>query len=456
MFPRLFRCTKNAGFRPFTTSSCATLINSRVLVIDDFEAINSVGKGSYGTVYQVEDKITAASLALKVVPKADVNSRDISAERKTLQGLAEARSPWLLSLRGSFHDSENYYMLTDYHAAGDMFQQFKRTGAPTYDQVRLIIAELIVALEALHEKKIIHRDVKPENILVDDTGHIVLADFGLARDFQHGFRSKRPELSSVFMTDCRCGSPAYMSPEMWKGENYSFEADFWAIGIIMYYLLTFRLPFQLENPTDWDTLQDSVCEDPLTFRMYDKVDAAAKDFLFKSLKKSRNARLSPGEMKAHRYFDGIDFEQVARREFTAPFDPQFDEPSPFKLRTFIVSGQPLAEDNRGDWFSFVDSLLEPPAPLSPVYVSFELVESVSTGEWCMPIPSPTTRWRKLFRRCVPLSSFVHLQYANIKKTLVPISMLAPRIPRGKTGSRTRRHAACRGSSWLFLPQVRKV
>ena len=181
---------------------------------------------------------------MKIIPTASENAELALREYFTLREVAGA--PFTIVLRGFFSDDVNYYLLTDYFPSGDIYAQVDRTGKMSSSQVRHFIAELVIALEHVHSKSVIHRDVNPTNVLVDKEGHITLADFGVSRSFgEKGTHSYGQNGPRPFVTSTECGTPAYNSPEVTLGQFYSFEADLWAVGVIMYQMLTHRLPFGL-------------------------------------------------------------------------------------------------------------------------------------------------------------------------------------------------------------------
>ncbi|KAF9649716.1 kinase-like protein [Thelephora ganbajun] len=224
-------------------------------------------------------------------------------------------------------------------------------------EVRMIIAELIIALEELHKRKIIHRDIKPRNILFDADGHVVLGDYGISRDFnlppspsalkesattlrrrmRNLARRYRKDQMEKEHTNAAYGSPAYMAPEVWMGIPYSYEADFWSLGVLMYFLLVGQFPFDLNNCNDDSEVRDAVFWAPfnLNWNQYgsDRVDSVALDLMERMLKKASTRRLTVDEMKRHPYFDGIDFEKVKAREYPGPMADKVSARTASKRKT---------------------------------------------------------------------------------------------------------------------------
>ena len=299
-------------------SSLPLLVAGRQLSFLDFQVVSLIGAGSSGSVYHVVDKVTSRDFAMKIIPteseSAELALREYSALREV------AGAPFTVTLRGFFSDDSNYYLLTDYFPSGDIYAQVDRTGKMTSGQVRYFIAELLTALEYIHFKMLIHRDLNPSNVLVDEEGHVALADFGISRSFggqQTGGSGATP---NPFVTSMECGTPAYNSPEVARGQIYSFEADLWAVGVVMYQMLTHRLPFGLAEceAAGWG-MSDAIHFVPLVVEDSDKIDKITFDFMDRVLKKDVKERMTLEEMKNHIYFAGINFDAISKRKSGRPF-----------------------------------------------------------------------------------------------------------------------------------------
>lgn len=159
-------------------------------------------------------------------------------ERRLLQ---ELESPFIVNLKYSFQDTENLYILTEFMPGGDLRYVLQRRVKFTEEQAKFIIAWLILAIDYVHDHNVIHRDVKPENIVFESTGYIRLADFGVAREYNS---NNAKETSGTFWWIITLGTPGYMAPEMLSNQNYSFSADYYAVGIILYEIIMGSRPFK--------------------------------------------------------------------------------------------------------------------------------------------------------------------------------------------------------------------
>ncbi|KAI0333827.1 kinase-like protein [Cubamyces sp. BRFM 1775] len=284
------------------------------LSASDFRPIRELGKGGHGTVYLVEDVVTGRYLAMKVIEKNGLRlreypvifeeqavTRSLMTNAEIGKGAVAGVQAGIVPLEGSFEDSDNFYFLTEYYPRGDLMKWMKKHGKVPENQARLWCAELLVALEYLHKRRIVHRDVKPENILLDRDGHIALADFGIARDFKRQ-DDGRPWNHT---THSLVGTPGYVAPEVYSGK-YSYEADVWGAGVVLYCMLVGKLPFGLDPKQqrleELIARTDSV---PVDFDLYGVVDAEARDLLTKMLDKDPKKRVSLRKVKKHRWFRGM-------------------------------------------------------------------------------------------------------------------------------------------------------
>ena len=212
------------------------------LVVNDFDFLRMIGKGTFGRVFQVRKKDTHRIYAMKVLSKREIVAKKEVAhtigERKILQRSSE--SPFLLGLKFSFQSETDLYLIMDYKSGGELFHHLQKEGRFTEDRARFYTAEIVLAFEHLHKFDIVYRsvfhssvarsmtdrlvrcdsDLKPENILLDATGHIVLCDFGLSK----------PDLPSDALTNTFCGTTEYLAPEVLLDDHgYSKLVDFWFV-----------------------------------------------------------------------------------------------------------------------------------------------------------------------------------------------------------------------------------
>lgn len=204
----------------------------------DFEILRLIGKGTFGQVYQVRKKDTGRIYAMKVLSKkVIVQKKEVAhtvGERNILVRTATTDSPFIVGLKFSFQTPTDLYLVTDYMSGGELFWHLQKAGRFTEERAKFYIAELILALEHLHNHDIVYRDLKPENILLDAKGHIALCDFGLSK----------ANLAANATTNTFCGTTEYLAPEVLLDDTgYSKLVDFWSLGVLVFEMCCGWSPF---------------------------------------------------------------------------------------------------------------------------------------------------------------------------------------------------------------------
>ncbi|KAI4248047.1 MAG: hypothetical protein L6R40_001136 [Gallowayella cf. fulva] len=253
----------------------------------NFSTVKIIGKGAFGEVKLVTRKKDGQIYALKSLVKTEMFKKDqlahVRAERDIL---AESDSPWVVTLYTTFQDPTYLYMLMEFLPGGDLMTMLIKYEIFSEDITRFYMAEIVLAIEAVHKLGYVHRDIKPDNILLDRGGHIKLTDFGLSTGFhpQHensyyqqllkGSSSKPKDnrhsvsldqinltvsnrgqintwrKSRRVMAYSTVGTPDYIAPEIFTGEGYAFSCDWWSVGAIMFECLIGWPPFCAEDPHD--------------------------------------------------------------------------------------------------------------------------------------------------------------------------------------------------------------
>lgn len=283
------------------------------LHVDDFELLTVVGKGSFGKVMQVRKKDSGKIFAMKVLKKAQLIARKQVAHTQTERRvLEEIDHPFIVSLRFAFQTPDKLYMVLDYFNGGELFYHLKNSGRFPEERARFYAAEIVSALECLHKSNIVYRDLKPENVLLDDEGHIKLTDFGLSKE----------SISSDVLTHTFCGTPEYLAPEVIHGTGYNQAVDWWSLGTLLYEMLTGLPPFYNEN---LHVMYEKIIRAKLTFPSY--LSPNAKSFLAGLLDRNPKERLGGGpneaeDVKKHPFFEGLDWDKLCKKEIPPPFKPQ--------------------------------------------------------------------------------------------------------------------------------------
>ncbi|XP_050661474.1 serine/threonine-protein kinase 32C isoform X1 [Macaca thibetana thibetana] len=216
---------------------------------DHFQILRAIGKGSFGKVCIVQKRDTEKMYAMKYMNKQQCIERDeVRNVFRELEILQEIEHVFLVNLWYSFQDEEDMFMVVDLLLGGDLRYHLQQNVQFSEDTVRLYICEMALALDYLCGQHIIHRDVKPDNILLDERGHAHLTDFNIATIIKDGERAT-----------ALAGTKPYMAPEIFHsfvngGTGYSFEVDWWSLGVMAYELLRGWRPYDIHSSNAVESL----------------------------------------------------------------------------------------------------------------------------------------------------------------------------------------------------------
>ncbi|KAL8611438.1 hypothetical protein ACOMHN_014493 [Nucella lapillus] len=315
-----------------------------------FEKIKTLGVGAFGEVALCRKKDTGMLYAMKTLTKSDVLKRNqvahVKAERDIL---AEADNEWVVKLYYSFQDHNYLYFVMDYVPGGDLMGLLIRMEILDEPLARFYVAELVQAIESVHRMGFIHRDIKPDNILIDRDGHIKLTDFGLCTGFRWTHNSKyyqgegtharqdSMEVKCQLDEQCQCeilkplerrrkreqrclahslvGTPNYIAPEvLLRSAGYTSVCDWWSVGVILFEMLVGRPPFYANLPAE---TQYKVINwrETLKIPRESNLSQAAKDLILKLCcgPEERLGLNGAVEIKAHLFFSGVNFETLRKR-----------------------------------------------------------------------------------------------------------------------------------------------
>lgn len=284
---------------------------------EDFEILKLIGKGTFGQVFQVRKRDTRRIYAMKVLSKkVIVQKKEVAhtlGERNILVRTAMAESPFIVGLKFSFQTPSDLYLVTDYMSGGELFWHLQREGRFQEARAKFYIAELILALQHLHEHNIVYRDLKPENILLDANGHIALCDFGLSK----------ANLTENATTNTFCGTTEYLAPEVLLDEHgYTKMVDFWSLGVLVFEMCCGWSPFYAE---DTQQMYKNIAFGKVRFPR-DALSTEGRNFVKGLLNRNPKHRLGATrdaeELKAHPFFADIDWEALHKKNVVPPFKPK--------------------------------------------------------------------------------------------------------------------------------------
>ena len=211
---------------------------------DMFDKGPTLGIGAFGYVQLVHYKKTNKVYALKTLTKKSILKTDQFTHcRDEIANLRAATNPFIVNLFSCFHDDMFIYMAMELVAGGELYSVIQR-GRMENNQAQLLGAEVLLGLEFTHSQNVVYRDMKPENVLLDKDGHVKIVDFGLSKKV-------------VDRTFTLCGTPDYIAPEIIQNKGHNKAADYWALGVVIYEMLTGLPPFYKENEDH--TTFDRIC-----------------------------------------------------------------------------------------------------------------------------------------------------------------------------------------------------
>ncbi|XP_035828028.1 serine/threonine-protein kinase 36 [Aplysia californica] len=244
--------------------------------MDNYHVLEIIGEGSFGKVYKGRKKFTSQIVALKFIPKMGKSEKELKGLRREIDIMRGLKHTNIIELLDSFDTDKEVVVVTDC-AEGELFQILEDDASLPEEQVRVIASQLVSALYYLHSHRILHRDMKPQNILLGKGGVIKLCDFGFAR----GMSTNTMVLTSIK------GTPLYMSPELVEEKPYDHTADLWALGCILYELFAGTPPFYTNSIFQ---LVNMIIKDPVKWPK--TMTPVFKDFLQGLLNKNPRHRLA--------------------------------------------------------------------------------------------------------------------------------------------------------------------
>ena len=297
--------------------------------IREYESIKIIGRGAFGEVHVCREIKTGKIYAVKKIKK-DVllQKNQVIHIRSEQQFMSKVKSPWIVDLKASFQEDEYLYLVMEYCQGGDFMSLLIKKDILSEDEARFYIAELILAVDSIHKLDCIHRDIKPDNILIDKNGHIKLSDFGLAKISPYLMTStsinnkNNTNQRPTHQKNYSCvGTAYYVAPEVLKKTGYSKDIDWWSVGVIFFEMLVGYAPFCSEETKD-------VCNKVINWKKFLKIpgdihiSSQAEDLIMKMINNSdvRLGKNGVEEIKAHPFFKKVDWDNI--RNTRAPFIPE--------------------------------------------------------------------------------------------------------------------------------------
>ncbi|XP_041098686.1 serine/threonine-protein kinase N2 isoform X2 [Polyodon spathula] len=288
--------------------------------IEDFHCVSVLGRGHFGKVLLAEYIQTGKLYAIKALKKGDIVTRDevdsLMIEKRILQTANSSRHPFLVNLFASFQTPDHVCFVMEYSPGGDLMMHI-HANVFSETQARFYAACVVLGLQFLHTNKIVYRDLKLDNLLMDVDGFVKIADFGLCKEgMGHGDRT------STF-----CGTPEFLAPEVLTDNTYTRAVDWWGMGVLIYEMLVGESPFPGD---DEEEVFDSIVNDEVRYPRFLSPDSIS--IIQRLLRKNPEKRLGAGEqdaeeVKMQKFFRETDWEALLAKKVKPPFVPSIKDPT---------------------------------------------------------------------------------------------------------------------------------
>jgi len=349
---------------------------------EDFEPLKVIGKGAFGEVRLVQKTDTGHVYAMKVLRKADmVEKEQVAHVRAERDILVEVDHTWVVKMFYSFQDEQNLYLVMEFLPGGDLMTLLMKKDTLSEEMTQFYVAETALAIQTIHDLGFIHRDIKPDNLLLDSKGHIKLSDFGLCTGLKKSHRTEYyRDLSNVQSADfvplsradskrkaeswknkrravaySTVGTPDYIAPEVFQQNGYDKSCDWWSLGVIMFEMLIGYPPFCSETPQETYT-KIMKWKQTLQFPPEIPVSKLSRKTIKKFCDSAERRIQGLADVKKLTFFSSIDWDHIRERPAAVPVDiksiddtSNFDEFPDVELKISPKLEKQKPEGSYQDW-----------------------------------------------------------------------------------------------------------
>lgn len=308
------------GIRKNTRGTIYSAKKGEEVCLEDFICKKVLGKGSFGKVFLVEKKDEHKLYAMKSLRKDVILDNDqLESTKLEKDILLKAKHPFFVKMAYIFQTEQKIYFVMNFVRGGELFTHLQNEKRFKEERAKFYAAQIISAIGHLHNKKIIYRDIKPENILMGEDGYLYLADFGLAK-----------EMTNRDFTSSFCGTPEYLAPEIIQNKGHNHAVDWWSIGILVYEMIVGFPPFYHSNQqTMYELIEKFPVKFPDPVKHKIPMSEEVKDLISKLLAKDPKDRIGTeggvNEILKHPWFEGFDFDKLLKKELEPPMIPKLSE-----------------------------------------------------------------------------------------------------------------------------------
>eukprot|EP00831_Metopus_contortus_P007818 TRINITY_DN129_c0_g3_i1.p1 TRINITY_DN129_c0_g3~~TRINITY_DN129_c0_g3_i1.p1 ORF type:complete len:327 (+),score=63.49 TRINITY_DN129_c0_g3_i1:45-1025(+) len=277
--------------------------------LEDFEIMATLGTGSFGRVRLAKEKRNKKYWAIKILKKAEIiRLKQVDHIISECCLLDSIKHPFIVNMEGVAHDDRYLYMVLEFVRGGELFTYLRAVTSFPVPQAQFFASQIVLIFEYLHSKNIIYRDLKPENLLIDEEGYLKLTDFGFAKICDG-------------RTYTLCGTPEYLAPEMLLNKGHGKPVDWWTFGILLYEMLAGIDPFSDEDPMN---IYQKILKGKVQFpKDFDKNAKSLVRHILQADLSKRYGNLKGGatDIKNHRFFKSTEWDNILNRKVRPEYMP---------------------------------------------------------------------------------------------------------------------------------------